>query len=82
MEINILYSKSRADHLRAAAFVKEAVKNLGISATINEWESKLPSPQVVVDGFDLINAEMKVSKTALSYDLIEKALEQTAWSSV
>jgi len=82
MEINIIYSKNKADHIKAAGFVKEAVKNLGISATIHEWETKVKSPQVVVDGFDLIDPQKRTSRLNLSYDVIARALEQTAWSSM
>ncbi len=82
MEINIIYSKNKADHIRAAGFVREAVRNLGISATIHEWETKVKSPQVVVDGFDLIGPQLTTPRMKLSYDAIVKALEQTAWSSM
>ena len=78
MEINIFYSKKDAKQQKAAALVRRAVKNLGISARIYERESQLESPRVVVDGFDLI-AQPGPKQQVFSYDLIEQALEQTAW---
>ncbi len=85
MQIDILYSKDNADHLKAATFVKEAVKNLGITAIINEYETEMPTPKVVVDGFDLINSIRKKANGSgpnLSYEIVEQALEQTAWTGV
>lgn len=85
MQIDILYSKGNADHLKTAIFVKEAVKNLGISAVINEHEAEMPTPQVMVNGFDLINSIRKKANgnvPNLSYDIVEQALERTAWTGV
>lgn len=82
MEIGIFYSKANSDHLKAATFVKKAVENLGISATITEWDTKMAFPKLVVDGFDYTNL-LKRSKdgteSSISYDLVEKALERFAW---
>jgi len=85
MQIDILYSKDNVEHLKAATFVKEAVKNLGISAVINEHEAEMPAPQVMVNGFDLINSVRKKANGTganLSYDIVEQALERTAWTGV
>ena len=85
MEISILYSKDKPEHKRTATFVRKAVKNLGIAATIIERESTMALPRVVVDGFDLINglteSARKNKNKEISYELIEKALEQNAWAS-
>jgi hypothetical protein len=85
MQIDILYSKDNAEHLKAATFVKEAVKNLGISATIIERDAQMSSPRVMVNGFDLINSAIKIANgngVTFSYDSIAQALERTAWSGV
>lgn len=87
MQIDILYSKNNAAHLQAASFVKKAVSNLGISAVINERETEIPSPRVMINGFDLLNGIRKPSGTDVaspipSYDSIVQALEQTAWSGI
>ncbi len=81
MEINILYSKNNAEHQRAATFVRKAVQNLGIRAKIVERESAMASPQVLVNGFDLISGGDREAgkRSRISYDFIEKALERTAW---
>ncbi|SYZ74371.1 hypothetical protein TRIP_C80048 [Candidatus Zixiibacteriota bacterium] len=86
MQIEIFYSKSNADHLKAVSFVKEAVQNLGISATINEREVDMPTPRVMVNGFDL-SGSFKRGATRnghfnLSYEQVAEVLEQTAWSAV
>jgi len=85
MQIDILYSKDNADHLKAATFVRQAVKNLGISAIINEYDAEMPLPQVMVNGFDLINSIRKKANGTgpnISYDLVEQALERSAWAGV
>jgi hypothetical protein len=82
MEINIIYSKDNAEHLRTLTFIKQAVHNLGISARINECESGMRTPKVVVNGFDLFEENTTQGKnisSGMSYDMIEQALEQTAW---
>jgi hypothetical protein len=85
MEISIIYSKDKPEHRKTATFVRKAVKNLGLAATIIERESKMALPRVVVDGFDLINGlnepALKSKEHEVSYELIEKALEQNAWAS-
>jgi|WetSurMetagenome_2_1015567.scaffolds.fasta_scaffold365091_2 hypothetical protein len=85
MQIEIFYTKNNADHLQAATFVKEAVRNLGISAIITERDSKVPSPRVVVNGYDLMNSVKKSSgsnRLSLSYEAVAKALERSAWSCI
>ena len=87
MQIDILYSKSNAAHLQAATFVRLAVSNLGISATITEREIDTSIPRVMINGFDLLNGIRKSSGSSgkvsvPSYDTIVKALEQTAWSGI
>lgn len=77
MEINILYSKDNADHLKTANNVRKAVKNLGMSATIIERNTSHETPQVVVDGYDLIFPEN--GRASLSFEKIRAALEQSAW---
>ncbi len=79
MEINLVYSRKNTEQQRAIGFVRQAVKNLGISATIVECDLVIPRPKVVVNGFDLINDTELPGNSRLSYELIEKALEQTAW---
>lgn len=81
MEINILYSRDNADHLKAAAYVRQAVQNLGISATIVERDTSRSHPQVVVNGFNLISEDNRKS-SPISYEIIRNALEQTAWSHI
>ena len=83
MEINILYPRDKAGSLKTAAFVKKAVRNLGISARITEQETGTSVPRIVVDGFDLMTGfeNDQNSKTELSYKVIEKALERSAWAS-
>jgi hypothetical protein len=83
MQIEIFYSKDNADHLKAASFVREAVRNLGISAIITERETRMTSPRVVVNGFDLINSIKNLANgggQSISYDMVEKALERSAWT--
>jgi hypothetical protein len=83
MEIKILYSKDTAGSQKAASFVKEAVKNLGISARITEQQTGMSIPRVVVDGFDLLNNFIEKgagTQIDFSYEAIEKALERSAWS--
>jgi hypothetical protein len=86
MQIEIFYTKSNADHLQAATFVKEAVRNLGISAIITERDSLVTSPRVVVNGYDLMNSVKKSpgknNRLLLSYESVVKALEQSAWSCI
>ncbi len=82
MEIRILYSRDTAGSQKAALFVKEAVKNLGISARITEQQTGMSVPRVVVDGFDLLNNFFEKGggeKIDFSYETIEKALERSAW---
>ncbi|MEW5923010.1 MAG: hypothetical protein AB1746_03395 [Candidatus Zixiibacteriota bacterium] len=82
MEIALFYSKENSDHLKAANFVKRAVRNLGISATITERDTPMPDPKIVINGFDLYNLLEQPGKgggTKLSYDSVLKALESTAW---
>jgi hypothetical protein len=81
MEINILYSKDNADHLRTADLVRQAVRKLGITATIIERNTTHESPRVVVDGFNVLSSEQQES-SSLSFDMIRNALEQTAWSQI
>ena len=83
MEISILYSKDRAGHIKTATLVKKAVKNLGISARITEQETGMSIPRILVDGFDLLgenNGRTPKKQIDFSYDLIEKALERSAWT--
>ena len=86
MQIEIIYSKSNADHLKAASFVHEAVRNLGITAIITEHEAQMPNPKVMVNGFDLINSVKKIGSggegLTISYDSVVKALERTAWACI
>jgi hypothetical protein len=86
MQIEIFYSKSNADHLKAVSFVREAVQNLGISATINEREVDMPTPRVMVNGFDLIGSfKREIGRNGhlnFSYEQVAKILEQTAWSAI
>jgi len=79
MEINLIYSTKNAEQIKAARFVREAVKNLGISACITELDSIIPKPRVVVNGFDLLKDSTQSKPDGLSYEQIEQALEQTAW---
>ena len=79
MEINILLSKDNADHLRTADYVRQAVRNLGISAIIVVRNSARSYPEVVVDGFNLISEDDHVTSQD-SYEIIRNALEQTAWA--
>ena len=79
MEINILLSKDNADHLRTADYVRQAVRNLGISAIIVVRNSARSYPEVVVDGFNLISEDDHVTSQD-SYEIIRNALEQTAWT--
>ncbi len=80
MEINILYTSDKDEHRKTATMVRKAVKNLGISARIFEIESEYSFPRVVVNGFDLVGAEMpRNGPPRLSYDMIVRGLEQTAW---
>ena len=88
MEISILYPKDKAGNLKTTTFVKKAVRNLGISARITEQETGMSTPRIVVDGFDLMtgfeNEKNEIinqnEKTELSYKVIEKALERSAWT--
>jgi len=83
LEIRILYSKDKAGSQKTASFVKKAVKNLGISARITEQQTGMSVPHVVVNGFDLLNGLLDKTDgtpSEFSYDLIEKALERSAWS--
>ena len=83
MEISILYSKDKVGDVQAAAFVKRAVKNLGISALITEQQTGMSAPQVLVNGFNLLNnVDIGASKkkSEFSYEAIEKALERSAWT--
>ena len=87
MQIDIIYSRNNAAHLQAASFVKLAVSNLGISATITERETDASVPRVMINGFDLFNGLRKPAGSngnvsVPSYDNIVKALEQTAWSGI
>lgn len=82
MEIGLFYSRKNSSHRRTATFVKKAVKNLGISAKIIECDSQMSFPKIVVDGFDLTSQLRKSTGepgSSISYDMVEKALEQTAW---
>ena len=88
MEINIIHPKDKSANLKTITFVKKAVKNLGISARISEQKTGTSVPRIVVDGFDLMtgfeheNNEKNIQneETELSYRLIEKALERSAWT--
>lgn len=88
MEINILYPKDKSGNLKTVTFVKKAVRNLGISARITEQETGTSVPRIVVDGFELMTGfeieknegKDQTTKTELSYILIEKALERSAWT--
>ena len=82
MEIALFYSKKNSDHLKAAGFVKKAVKNLGIAATITERDIQMADPKIVVDGYDfntLLEPLKGGNPARLSYDTVLKALESTAW---
>jgi len=68
--------------MKAAKFVKRAVKNLGISATITERDLKTASPHLVVNGFDLtglLKNPVNGHGKGISYDRVEKIIEETAW---
>ncbi len=82
MEINILYPKGKSGNLKTVTFVKKAVQNLGISARITEQKTGTSVPRIVVDGFDLMTGfELdKNGKIEFSYEVIEKALERSAWT--
>ncbi len=82
MEISILYPRDKSGSLKTTTFVKKAVKNLGISARITEQETGTSTPRIVVDGFDLMTGfeNNQNTKTELSYKVIEKALERSAWA--
>lgn len=84
MEIGIFYSMNNSEHRKAADFVRRAVKNLGIQATITEMDSNSSFPRLVVDGYDLSNLLRKRQNKGkrvpvVSYDQVERALESTAW---
>ena len=84
MEIGIFYSMKNSEHRKAADFVRRAVRNLGIHATITELDSDSSFPRLVVDGYDLSNLlrrkQDKDNRAPLvSYDQVERALESTAW---
>ncbi|RKX23240.1 MAG: hypothetical protein DRP51_00910 [Candidatus Zixiibacteriota bacterium] len=83
MEINILYPKDRPESQKTATLVKKAVRNLGISARITEQETGMSAPRIVVDGFDLMTGfeNDQDTRATLSYKVIEKALERSAWAS-
>lgn len=83
MEIGYFYSKQNSDHRRKATIIRKAVKNLGLSATITEGETKLPFPRLVINGIDLSKAlEKPIENTRLAYDNIVKLLEKSAWSAL
>ena len=67
---------------KTVIYVKKAVRNLGISARITEEQTGTSIPRVVVDGFDLMTGFDNDQDTAqeLSYQVIEKALERSAWT--
>jgi len=82
MEIALIYSKGNTDHLKTANLVRKAVRSLGISATITEVETDTPSPQLVVDGFDLtglLEQPGRGTGDEISYDSVLKLLESIAW---
>jgi hypothetical protein len=82
MEIGLFYSRKNSEHRKAASFVKKAVRNLGLNATITEMDSQIPLPRLLVDGYDLSALLAFAGENAasqISYDQIEKALESTAW---
>lgn len=82
MEIGLSYSRNDSFHCKTVSFVKKAVENLGILATITERDTKKSFPQLIVDGFDVSNLLRKSKNgpnSLISYDLIEKILERTAW---
>ena len=82
MEINIIYPKGKSGNPKTVTLVKKAVRNLGISARITEQKTGTSVPRIVVDGFDLMTGFEDDQKTSaeLSYTLIEKALERSAWT--
>jgi len=82
MEINILYPKGKSGNPKTVTFVKKAVRNLGISARITEQKTGTSVPRIVVNGFDLMTGfeDGQNSTTELSYAIIEKALERSAWT--
>jgi len=85
MEIGLFYSMQNSEHRKAVSLVKKAVRNLGIQANITEMDSVLPTPRILVDGFELPGFFDRSGKkpapkpSRLSYDQIEQALESTAW---
>lgn len=83
MEIHILQPiKGKSGNKNTVTYVKKAVRNLGISAIITEKQTGTSVPRVVVDGFDLMTGfEIDGTETTeLSYQVIEKALERSAWT--
>jgi hypothetical protein len=83
MEIHILQPiKGESGNKNTVTFVKKAVRNLGISARITEKQTGTSVPRIVVDGFDLMTGfeNDQNKKTELSYQVIEKALERSAWT--
>nr|MBN2277849.1 hypothetical protein [candidate division Zixibacteria bacterium] len=82
MEIGLIYSKQNADHQKAVTFVRRAVENLGISATITEHDHQTAFPHLVVNGFDLTGMLQNPANCrgkGISYDRVEKIIEQIAW---
>lgn len=86
MEIGIFYSRENMEHRQTADLIKQAVRNLGLSASITEGNHDSPDPLVVVNGIDVSKAlpRRTASKNGISrtYDSIVELLERSAWNAM
>ena len=85
MEIGLFYSRENLEHCQTADLIKQAAKNLGLSASIVEVDNKVSEPKVVIDGIDMSSSlPDTTSKYGLSraYNSIVNLLEKSAWNAL
>jgi hypothetical protein len=84
MEIGLIYSKKDPRLAATKRFVRDYCRQRGILARITETEQPVETPQIVINGVNLVEEStslpVKKSTTILSRETIARALERCCWS--
>ncbi len=84
MDIDLIYSKRDPKHLKTRDFILKFVRERGLCARINEIDSTVPSPRLVINGQELSDRRTKsrtdTKRSYPSLDDIARTLEQHFWS--
>lgn len=81
MDIGIIYSGTDPKQVKARNFVKQFIKDHGITARVVEREQKVSTPLLSINGQSVLSSvKSGLSKRFPSLEDISRELEEKLWS--